>query len=252
MGYSPQMAKQDIRKLYHRLAEDFATKPFDSVAAECDAIIKKYYSCLSLLLQMAILLVNHANMADNPERQLALLEQAIELCKRVRTESNDIAISKEATALESGFCLMANKPQSVLELLGESPVLYLGDSELIASAFQMMGNIQLIHTSANNNGYVPNFFIVEKGKQVNWVIWGDAVNSCNNEIVIPDLNISQKIKEGNNVITFTPEKEGELRFSCWMGMLDGVFIVVNDINKIPSNISTMPPDQVNCCTEPDS
>lgn len=44
MGYSPQMAKQNIRKLYHRLAEDFATKPFDSVAAECDVIIKKYYS----------------------------------------------------------------------------------------------------------------------------------------------------------------------------------------------------------------
>lgn len=91
---------------------------------------------------MAILLVNHANMDESPERQLALLEQAIELCRRVRTESNDIAISKEATALESGFCLMANKPQAVLELLGESPALYFGDSELIASAFQMMGNIQ--------------------------------------------------------------------------------------------------------------
>jgi sulfite exporter TauE/SafE/copper chaperone CopZ len=113
---------------------------------------------------------------------------------------------------------------------------------------EIINNFQVINTSANSKGYDPNFFIIEKGKPVNWVITGDSVNSCNNEIVIPELNISQEIKEGYNVIEFTPEKEGELGFSCWMGMLDGMFIVVEDINNIPDNINPIPPTPVNCCT----
>jgi len=115
---------------------------------------------------------------------------------------------------------------------------------------EIINNFQVINTSANNNGYEPNFFIIEKGKPVNWVITGDSINSCNNEIVIPELNISQEIKEGYNVIKFTPEIEGELGFSCWMGMLDGMFIVVEDINNIPDNINAVPPIPVECCTEP--
>jgi len=113
---------------------------------------------------------------------------------------------------------------------------------------EIINNIQVINTSANNIGYTPNLFILEKGKPVNWVITGDAINGCNNEIVIPQLNISQQLKEGYNVIKFTPETEGELGFTCWMGMLDGKFIVVEDINNIPDNINAIPPTPVECCT----
>jgi sulfite exporter TauE/SafE/copper chaperone CopZ len=111
-----------------------------------------------------------------------------------------------------------------------------------------MNGFQVINTSANSNGYEPNYFILEKGKPVNWVISGDSINSCNNEIVIPELDISLKLKEGYNIIKFTPEEVGELGFSCWMGMLDGKFIVVDDINNIPDDISTKAPKPVSCCT----
>ncbi len=114
---------------------------------------------------------------------------------------------------------------------------------------QVMNGFQVINTSANSNGYEPNYFILEKGKPVNWVILGDSINSCNNEIVIPDLNISQKLNEGYNLIKFTPEVEGDLGFSCWMGMLDGIFIVVEDINNIPDNINATLPTPVSCCTD---
>ena len=114
---------------------------------------------------------------------------------------------------------------------------------------EIMNGFQVINTSANSNGYEPNYFIVEKGRPVNWVISGDTVTNCNSEIVIPDLNISQKIKEGYNIIKFTPMETGELGFSCWMGMLDGKFIVVDDINNIPDNIDATPPKPVKCCTD---
>jgi transcriptional regulator with XRE-family HTH domain len=59
MGYAPQLTKEDIRKLYHKLASRFAAEPFDDVMAECRTLIKKYYSCFPMLLQMSALLVNH-------------------------------------------------------------------------------------------------------------------------------------------------------------------------------------------------
>lgn len=139
-----------------------------------------------------------------------------------------------------------------LALQGKPTLTYFtGSKQTVSEAMlpEIINSFQVINTSANNNGYEPNFFIVEKGKPVNWVITGDAVNSCNNEIVIPELKISQQIEEGYNVIRFTPETEGQLGFSCWMGMLDGMFLVVDDINNIPDNINAIAPTPVKCCTD---
>ena len=64
IGYEPQMVKEDIKKLYRRLADRFVKDPFEEVKAECDGYIKKYYSCFPLLLQMALLLMNHYHLAE--------------------------------------------------------------------------------------------------------------------------------------------------------------------------------------------
>ena len=113
---------------------------------------------------------------------------------------------------------------------------------------EIINGFQSITTYANNNGYEPNYFIIEKGKTVKWVIRGEAVNGCNNEIVIPALNVRKKIEEGFNLIEFTPEDVGDIVFSCWMGMLDGKFIVVDDINNIPDNIKAIPTERAACCS----
>ena len=38
--YTPQMKQEDIKNLYHRLAEAFSEEPFDEVMMECREIIK--------------------------------------------------------------------------------------------------------------------------------------------------------------------------------------------------------------------
>lgn len=75
--------------------------------------------------------------------------------------------------------------------------------------------------------FKQNQFTVKKGIPVRWEINGINVSGCSNEIVIPELGIRKKISKGLNIIEFTPEKEGTLPFSCWMGMLNGRFIVTN-------------------------
>lgn len=73
--------------------------------------------------------------------------------------------------------------------------------------------------------FKPSQFEIKKGVPVRWEINGINVSGCTNEIVIPQFNIRKKIDSGLNVIEFTPEKEGTIPFSCWMGMQNGRFIV---------------------------
>ena len=87
MDYQPQMIKEDIRKQYRRLSADFTSKPFDTVMEECRRIIKKYFSCFPLLLQMGILMFNHLELIKDPKETASLIDEAKALFIRVREES---------------------------------------------------------------------------------------------------------------------------------------------------------------------
>lgn len=141
MGYEPQMTKEDIKAMYHRLSADFANKPFAGVIEECRKIIRKYYSCFPLLMQMAILLCNHHMLAEEAEERKRILEEAAELCERIKTECEDLWLTREAASLEGVCCLMMNKPQEVLNLLGETIRPIANDEAGIAQAYLMMGNL---------------------------------------------------------------------------------------------------------------
>lgn len=141
MNYTPQLTKEEIKKLYHQLSAAFAARPFDDVMGECRRIIKKYYSCFPLLLQMAVLLTNHHMLAEDKKTQEAILKEAVELCRRIRTESEDLWLAREATSLEAVCYLILQQPQEVLNLLGESMRPVSTDYEIVAQAYQLMGNV---------------------------------------------------------------------------------------------------------------
>lgn len=73
------MEQEDIKNLYHRLAEAFSEKPFDEVMMECRKIIKKYYSCFPLLIQIGILFINHHMLTEDTDRRIEILEEAMNL-----------------------------------------------------------------------------------------------------------------------------------------------------------------------------
>jgi DNA-binding XRE family transcriptional regulator len=142
LDYSPQLAREDIWKLCAKLSAGFTAKPFDEVMAECRVIIKEYYSCFSLLYQMAVLFVNtHVYIADK-EKQSVLMSEAIALCQRVVSESNDALLAKDALYIQCLCSLMLEEPGDVLALLGESlRSQCLTEDSLISQAFALAGNV---------------------------------------------------------------------------------------------------------------
>lgn len=139
MDYKPQMTKEDIKKLYRRLASDFTVKPFESVMEECRQIIKKYYSCFQLLLQMGILMINHAPLLKDPQKSASLIEEAKALFIRVKEESTDVSLAKQALYTEALCSLALNDPPAALELLEGTVTPALPPETILASAYQLEG-----------------------------------------------------------------------------------------------------------------
>ncbi len=140
MGYAPQMTKEDIGALYQKLTVDFAKKPFAEVMGKIDAIIKKYYSCFPLLLQMVVVLLNHYTLAEGSDAQTMVLEQALTLCQRIKAESEDVHLNRQANSMEATLNLMMNRPNEVLNLLDVTMHPIDQDVMLLASAYEMKGD----------------------------------------------------------------------------------------------------------------
>jgi transcriptional regulator with XRE-family HTH domain len=140
IDYKPQMAKEDIRKLYRRLSSDFTVKPFDTVMDECRQIIKKYYSCFPLLQQLGILMLNHIELVKDTQKSEALIAEAKAIFIRVQEESGNVLLTKQALFMEALCSLSARDTNSVLELLEGTVEPVLPPESILASAYQMSGN----------------------------------------------------------------------------------------------------------------
>lgn len=88
---------------------------------------------------------------------------------------------------------------------------------------------QEIRMDVTANGWSPDKFILQKGVPVHWIINGKELTSCNNAIQVPKYGLEFKIKPGEQVIEFTPTETGVIPWSCWMGMIPGTFVVVDDL-----------------------
>mgnify|MGYP000364119839 CR=1 FL=1 len=81
-------------------------------------------------------------------------------------------------------------------------------------------------------GWDPNKFVVKKGVPVKWNIYVKELTYCNKGIRVPELGIDKTFeREGESIVfEFTPNKTGTIYFTCWMGMLPGRIVVVEDIS----------------------
>lgn len=91
---------------------------------------------------------------------------------------------------------------------------------------------QYVEITLNYRGYQP--IVVQKGIPVKFNIKTKDVwkFGCTNAINIPSLGIEYSLKEGDNIIEFTPKKVGTINYSCWMGMVNSHIKVVEDIGDI--------------------
>lgn len=101
-----------------------------------------------------------------------------------------------------------------------------------ANVAKVEGDVQTITTTLDSGRYSP--IIVQKGIPVKWTITAQPsdLNGCNNPITIPKYDIEKKLVPGDNLIEFTPEAEGNITYTCWMGMISSNIKVVSDLTAV--------------------
>lgn len=95
----------------------------------------------------------------------------------------------------------------------------------------VMGDgVQSVTTDFGSSGYYMPF-AVQVGVPVRWTIkvTAEGLNGCNNPITIPAYGIRKTLEPGDNLIEFTPEKEGVIVYTCWMGMISSRITVVRNL-----------------------
>jgi hypothetical protein len=91
-------------------------------------------------------------------------------------------------------------------------------------------SFQEIRMNVSSRGWIPNKFILKTGVPVKWIIDGQQLNGCNSGIQVPALGLRFSIKPGLQTIEFTPNQAGTIQWSCFMNMLQGVFVVKDDVD----------------------
>ena len=100
---------------------------------------------------------------------------------------------------------------------------------------EMSGDYQVVDMEVTRYGWSPDSFVLKKGVPVKWNIDVKELTGCNNEIVVRDYGLDIKLEKGMNVVEFTPDKVGTVRWSCWMGMIPGMFVVGTEGSEVIGN-----------------
>ncbi|MCX7110717.1 MAG: sulfite exporter TauE/SafE family protein [Proteobacteria bacterium] len=112
-------------------------------------------------------------------------------------------------------------------------------STLVARASQNLSPVAAVTPSCDpdqtiamdvlGSGFSPHQFTLRKGVPVKWVINAKQMNECNKGIVVPQYDLKIMLQPGVQTVEFTPKETGVIPWSCWMGMIPGSFIVVDDM-----------------------
>lgn len=115
------------------------------------------------------------------------------------------------------------------------------------SGVSIVNGVQEVNMQVSGSGYSPNSFVLKKGVPVKWNVDVTQLTGCNSELVMNQYNIDKNLKQGLNVIEFTPDKVGTISFTCGMGMLRGSFIVTEDGSATQQKVAAAtPPKGMQC------
>ena len=142
IGYSPQLTKENIKKIYKQFCKDFATRPFGEVMDEYELMTKEYYSCFPFLLTMVQLLLNHYTLTDTEENKKALLQKCVFICQRVKDESDVVDEISQANSMEAVAEMFASNFTRVIDLLDSTIVPSSGEDELLIQAYMSVGDTE--------------------------------------------------------------------------------------------------------------
>ena len=126
-------------------------------------------------------------------------------------------IASGALVLLMGMAMLSNG----LNLAG----VQIRPGSAVTDAAEMDEALQIVESELDWRSY-PDI-TVKVGIPVRWNVHAEAekITGCNNEMVIPELDLLVPMSPGDNLVEFTVDEPGVIPYTCWMGMLRGSITV---------------------------
>jgi len=118
----------------------------------------------------------------------------------------------------------------------------------VSAESTIQNGIQEVNMDVYTSGYSPNSFVIKKGVPVRWNINVKQLTGCNQELIMNDYGIDIRLKQGLNIVEFTPTKTGTIQFSCGMGMLRGRFVVTESGTATQQQLAAATPKAGASCS----
>ena len=96
------------------------------------------------------------------------------------------------------------------------------------------GEVQDVTLTFENYAYVLTPSSLKLGVPVRMNVDMNTVYGCMRDIRIPAFGVNQYVKEGANIVEFTPTKAGEFQIACSMNMGRGKFKVLESDGSLSS------------------
>jgi plastocyanin domain-containing protein len=97
---------------------------------------------------------------------------------------------------------------------------------LIAALLAAAPAARTIDLAVTERGFEPSKIEVKKGEPLHLVVTRKTEATCAKELVIQEQDIRKELPLNKPVaVDFTPQKSGEVRYACGMGMMGGVLLV---------------------------
>jgi len=96
-------------------------------------------------------------------------------------------------------------------------------------AIQASGEVQNVKLSVVSGSYVLTPSVLKKDVPVRLEADLNSLKGCSRDVVISAFGVRKYVKDGDNIITFTPTKTGIINIACSMNMYRGTFTVVDTV-----------------------
>lgn len=104
-------------------------------------------------------------------------------------------------------------------------------AELNVARIAASGDMQYVDSTLDFGNYPQ--ITVYSGIPVKWTInvSEEVINGCNYKMILNAYGITHEFTPGENVIAFTPGESGTVRYTCWMGMINGTINIIDKERK---------------------
>jgi len=85
-----------------------------------------------------------------------------------------------------------------------------------------------VKVRVDKSGFSPSSIEVEAGHKLNLVFNRADADNCGGTVVMPKYKVRRNLPVGKDVVvTITPRTEGQISFTCGMGMYKGSIVVTD-------------------------